>query len=51
MVILKKGGRTNGSILYEMPRQKRNEGHQGNNYEEWKAGDSGCLPIMRDQDV
>ena len=49
--IIKKGRRTNASILYEMPSQKGNEGCQGNNYEEWQTGDPGCMPCMRYQDV
>ena len=39
------------SILYEMPCQKGNEGCQEHNYEEWKAGNSGCVPCMWNQDV
>ena len=46
-----KGRLINASILYEVPSQKRNEGHQEHNYEEWQAGDSGCLPCMWNQDV
>ena len=48
----KEGGRlTDGSILCEVPDQKRNEGPQGYNHEEWQAGDSGDMPQMWDQDV
>ena len=39
------------SILYEVSRQKGNEGRQGNNHEEWKAGNPGCVSHMWDKDV
>ena len=47
----KKGGVPNASILYEVPCQKGNERRQGHNDEEWQAGDPGCVPHMRNQDV
>jgi len=47
----KKEGRINASILYEVPRQEGNEGCQGDNHEEWKAGNTGRVPCMWDQDV
>ncbi len=34
-----------------MPYQERNEEYQGDNDEEWQAGNSGGLPGMRYQDV
>jgi len=34
-----------------MPSQERNEGCQGDNYEDWKASDSRRLPGMWDEDV
>ena len=34
-----------------MPSQKRNEGYQEHNYEEWQACDSGYMPRMWKQDV
>ena len=41
----------NASILYEMPDQERNEGCQGHHYEEWQAGNSGCMSRVWDKDV
>ncbi len=41
----------NASILYEMPDQKGNEGCQGHHYEEWQAGNSGCMSCVWNQDV
>ena len=42
---------TNASILYEVPCQKGDEGCQEHNHEEWQAGNTGCVPYMRHQDV
>ena len=46
-----KGGRPNASVLYEMPRQKGDEGRQGHSYEEWQASYSGNMPGTRNQNV
>jgi hypothetical protein len=48
--IPKRGG-SNASILYEVPGQKGNEGHQKDNHEKWQAGNSGCVPCVWNQDV
>ncbi len=40
-ILQQKGGRTNASLLCEMPCQEGNEGSQGYNDEEWEAGYSG----------
>ncbi len=39
------------SILREVQNQKRNEGCQGHHYEEWQAGNSGCMSRVWDKDV
>jgi hypothetical protein len=39
------------SILYEVPRQERNEECQVRHYEEWQAGNPGSVPCLRHQDV
>ncbi len=41
----------NASILYEMPHQAGNEGCQGDNHEEWSAGNTGGLSRVWDKDV
>jgi len=48
---IQKGRQTNASILCKVPHQKRNEGYQEHNHEEREAGNSGCMPDMRHQDV
>ena len=48
MIHTHKGGKFNASILCEMSSQKRDEGCQKYNYEEWQAGDSRRVPQMRD---
>jgi hypothetical protein len=47
----KKGGIANASILYEVPHQAGNEGHQKHNYEKWKASNPRHVPGVRDKDV
>ena len=47
----KKGGVDNASILYEVPYQAGNEGHQKHNYEEWKAGNPRSVPSVWNKDV
>ncbi len=42
---------TDASILCEMPHQKGDEGPQGNNYEEWQAGDPGHMSYMWHENV
>jgi len=39
------------SILYEVPCQKGDEERQEHNHEERQAGNTGCMPNMRHQDV
>ena len=41
----------NPSVLCEMPCQKRNEECQVHSHEERSAGNPGCVPCVRDQDV
>jgi hypothetical protein len=48
---LSQGGISNGSLLYEMPRQERDEESQESDHEEWETGDKWCLSEVRDQDV
>ncbi len=50
-ILQQKGGRTNASLLREMPCQEGNEGSQGYNDEEWETGYSGDMSHMWDQDV
>jgi hypothetical protein len=47
--ILKEG--YHAGLLCKVPRQERDEERQGHHHEEWPPGDSGCLPLMRHQDV
>ncbi len=43
--------RFDGSILLQVPRQKRNKRRQGYNDEEWQTCDSGDMPRVWHQDV
>jgi len=42
---------TNAGILYEVPHQEGDEGCQERDSQEWQAGNPGCVPHMRHQDV
>jgi len=46
-----KGGRTNASVLYEVPDQERNERPQEHYHEEWQAGNPRNMPNLWHQDV
>ena len=48
---IKRGGKSDASLLCEVPFQKGNERRQGHNHEEWQAGDPGRMPYLWDQDV
>jgi len=39
------------SILHEVPRQERDQEPKESDHEERQAGDPGCLPEVRHQDV
>jgi len=46
-----KGGKTNASLLREVPSQEGDERRQVYHHEEWEAGYSGCMSHMWDKDV
>ncbi len=48
---MKKGGKPNASLLYEMPNQERDEGSKGYNDEKWETCNSGDMSYMWDKDV
>jgi hypothetical protein len=43
--------KNDGSLLCKMQGKERNERHQGNNDEKRPAGNPGCMPNLRHQDV